>query len=438
MKCRLASCPDDAVVVVTCAGKHRPLCDRHTLEALRNGGVATDLDPESLDFPTHPEGLPMPTCQFPGCTNTKIKARDLCDRDYQRTCQLGLLVKAPQPLDYAAIGRAWDAQAGMAKAPATSADAEAVQPPSDTFRRRMCKALGMGIDSSDDQVVDGAKSLTGVQADLRIVRRDRDVALAEVVKLRADLAEVNARPVVERGGASTYLLNQLVGALGLPEGSTEAQIAAAVSATTAEIEEQRRLTVDAENKLHAIDDALGPHEGSRLDRIGNLVQNTLDAQRAYVHGGALELELAAVKAELAELHRSAARDHGEIANLRDASDSHHREFDAIDDAIGFHSGSTRHAGDVLGRIRGIQEAAELTSNRLHTQIELLTHERDEAHAVLAEMKATADAGPQRKARPFAQSPAGRAVKVLLPQFSTEDHETFDAMHAAVEILLGIE
>ena len=163
MKCRLASCPDDAVVVVTCAGKHRPLCDRHTLEALRNGGVATDLDPESLDSPTHPEGLPMPTCQFPGCTDPNIKARGLCVRDYSRATQVGLLVPTPQPLDYAAIGRAWEARGTMAKGPATTADAGAVQPPSDTFRRQVCKALGMGSDSTDEQIVYEAKSLTSVQ-----------------------------------------------------------------------------------------------------------------------------------------------------------------------------------------------------------------------------------------------------------------------------------
>lgn len=200
MTCRLPSCPNEAVSVVTVPSQRGPFdcayCDRHTLAALRAGATMTDRAPdEHANTPTTDPAMPatpsdpatVQTCSAPDCSRP-VKARALCSKHYDVAWKASRAALAPASAPVIGTATGTDASADRAESVAQVNDGAS----DDLLRLRNNLRSAMGIpvaDGSDARIVETVRTLvaTNVLQD-GAAAFDRRIAKGEIDTLREQLA----------------------------------------------------------------------------------------------------------------------------------------------------------------------------------------------------------------------------------------------------------
>lgn len=479
--CEIASCVRPAEEVLIIRGRYRVRCIPHANELRRQGAQQTDLSPEAVPTPTPtptpaprpfnplPPSRPMPVdaprlCAWPSCHNPSVSGR-FCPRDKARVLTLKGTISGQTDADLAELPKLWadhtiaaTEKRRVLKSSVATEPAEPFagsldtpkEPPSpaaparDTFRPALRRALGMGSDATDDEIIEEAKTLTNTLPDLRTVRADRDKALGIVVQLRAERDE-SERLYGESVKAGQELMQQLTSARKVIGETMEA-----LSGGDEVTPETLAVGVGMLGEMmarHADKRGIAEREVMALTNERDTLLIRLEtAEIIQSRLKSAEAELYAVDVVLHLDGEGVTRHDGDraetIGQIIDDRDEMRAEGDEITRATGAPVGErVRYVRGFVEQLANIERERDTTRENLATMDEAcarLTRERDEArqHLDKANAQIVCDLRPAPESCLSARD--RKVAGKLIEAIAKADECVVDEVADALRVLLGCE
>lgn len=307
VQCEIRSCPRPAESVLLLRGQFRTRCVTHAMELRRQGATLTELDP-GFD---HPPGQPpapvpnipeVPVCKIADCTSP-AKTRGFCMLHWGRGLRVLHITGAAHVSDedmHAAILRWTPAPHGPTpKSPeVTNADTPAPATPAPS-PEPSAELL------PDQPAPSAAVGDVWTELILACEHSPWHSSLVPLMQERRALGIARYGVPLQRANGRDHIVD-----------ASQELLDAAVYCWAAEAHGVARETLDALLRLRML-----PVERDETNRQ-HVSQRDVLARKLYES-----------EAELAEMHRCAARDHGEIQNLKDALDVERERLELARNAL---------------------------------------------------------------------------------------------------------